>query len=69
MANQCTASEASLQPCQESTLCDECRETAETFVMEESSVAAELLVCPNCAKTAARVPDSGGQTYPCRTKA
>ena len=50
MANQCTASEASLQPYQEKTLCDGCRKTAETSVMEESSVAADLLVRPKCAK-------------------
>ena len=50
MANQCAASEASLQPCQENTLCDGCRKTADATVMEESSVAADLLVRPKCAK-------------------
>ena len=50
MASQCTANEASLQPCQENTPCDRCSKTAETFVKAESSVAPELLVRLKCAK-------------------
>ena len=51
MANQCNDNEAVfLQPCQENTVCDGGRKTAETYVKTESSVAAELLVRPKCAK-------------------
>ena len=49
MVNQCTLSEASLKPCQENTLFDGCRKTAEISVKEESPVVAELLVRPKCA--------------------
>ena len=50
MANQCTVNEASLQPCQENTLCDGGRKTGKRYVKAESPVAAELLVHPKCAK-------------------
>ena len=51
MANQRTVNEAAfLQPCQENTVCDGGRKTTETYVKAESSVAAELLVRPKCAK-------------------
>ena len=50
MANQCTVNEAAfLQPCQENTVCDGCRKTAEKYVKAES-VVAELLVRPKCTK-------------------
>ena len=50
MVNQCSINEASLQPCQENTLCDGCRKTGETFVKAEPPVAAELLARSKCAK-------------------
>ena len=68
MCNQCTVNEASLQPCQQNTLCDGCRKTGETFVKAESPVAAELLVRPKCVECV-EVPDRGCHTYPCKTEA
>ena len=50
MTNQRTVDEASLRPCQETTLCDGCRKTAETFVKVESPVVVDLLIRSKCAK-------------------
>ena len=67
MANQCTVSQASLKPCEENTLCDGCRKSAESSVMEEprfGTVAAKFPLPPKRAKRLRKF-----QIVECKTEA